>query len=363
MKKDNKKIKVVLVGVGNCASALIQGIVAVQKNQKIVGGVLGKEEVGGYKLSDIEIVAAFDVHKDKVGQDLADAVFVRPNCAQHLTDIAKIGVIVQKGPVMDGVDKEMEKYIPISENQNPSDVKEILKNSGAEILVNFLPSGSERATQFYVESALESGLGIVNAIPVSVANDKSLCELAEKKNLPIIGDDIKSQIGATIIHRAVGDLFPMRGAILDRTIQLDWGGDMDFANLMSSGRYERGKRKTKTESVVSRHPNKDTMDVNVSAVQYIPFLHNTKEAYFRLEGRIFGNMPVSLHMFMQVEDSYDSAGIVADAIRCTRIALDRNIGGVLVSPSSFFCKLPVEQYADVEARIAVDEFIDGKRER
>jgi len=360
---NNNKIKVAIIGVGNCASALTQGIYFSKENPNVISGVLAKKEIGGYKLSDIEIVAAFDVHKDKVGQDLADAIFIKPNCAKQLMQVPKTGIKVYKGPVMDGVDKDMEQYIPISESQSPANVGEILKESGAEILVNFLPSGSEEATRFYAESALENGLGIVNAIPVMVANDKSLSDKAKQKNLPIIGDDIKSQVGATIIHRAVGDLFPMRGAILDRTIQLDWGGDMDFANLMSSGRYERGKRKTKTESVTARHPNKDIMDVNISAVQYIPFLKNTKEAYFRLEGRIFGNMPVVLHMFMQVEDSYNSAGVVADAIRCAKIALDRKIGGVLISPSSFFCKLPVEQYADVEARKAVDEFIDGKRER
>jgi myo-inositol-1-phosphate synthase len=359
----NNKIKIAIVGVGNCASALTQGIHFSKENPDVISGVLGLKDIGGYKLSDIEIVAAFDVNMEKVGKDVADAIFVKPNCAKKLTQVPKISVRVNKGPVMDGVAEEMERHIPISESQNPANVKEVLRESGAEIIVNFLPSGSEEATRFYAEAALESGLGVVNAIPVMVANDKTLREKAEQHNAPIIGDDIKSQIGATIIHRAVGDLFPMRGAILDRTIQLDWGGDMDFANLMSSGRYNQGKRKTKTESVVSRHPNKNKMDVQISAVDYIPFLGNTKEAYFRLEGRIFGNMPVSLHMFMQVEDSYNSAGIVSDAIRCAKIALDRKIGGVLVSPSSFFCKLPIEQYADVEARKAVDEFIDGKRER
>lgn len=355
------KIRVALVGVGNCASALVQGLTAIKRGDCMVGSVLGDDDAGGYSAKDIEIVAAFDVNNNKVGKDLADAIFEKPNCASFLAKPELTSVTVLRGPLLDGIDPNLRHLVPVDEDAPNSNVSKILRDSGVDVLVNYLPSGSVLATNYYIVAALRLGIGVFNAIPVPVANNPETVALAKKHNAPIIGDDVKSQIGATIIHRAVGDLFPMRGGVLDRTIQLDWGGDMDFANLMSNGRYEHGKRKSKTEAVISRHPNAATMDVNVAAVQYIPFLRNTKEAYFRLEGRIFGNMPVNLHMWMSVEDSYDSAGIVIDAIRCVKHAKDIGASGVIKEASAFLCKWPVEQMADAEALAGLTKWLDNGR--
>ncbi len=352
------KINVALVGVGNCASALVQGIQYYSNPDR---DLIGAEfELGGYNISDINIVLGFDVHKDKVGKTISEAIFIRPNCAEFLTKVDNTPALVYKGEVLDGLDSEIKTYVPTDETQSGVNIETILKKHQVDVAVILLPTGSQQAAEYYTKAAIHADCAVVNGIPANIANNAELVGLAEDRKVPIIGDDIKSQIGATITHRALTNLFPMRHAVVDRTIQLDWGGDMDFRNLTSNKRYETGgKRQSKTEAVIDGLPNKDEVEAQVSAVDYIPFLKNQKEAYTRIEGRIFGGKSVRIDMMIQVQDAYNSAGILVDAIRVAMIGKERQMGGALMVASSLYSKRPPKQLSDAVAYKKLQEFLNG----
>ncbi|MFW9894786.1 MAG: inositol-3-phosphate synthase [Candidatus Thorarchaeota archaeon] len=355
------KINVALIGIGDVACALVQGTENYKKNPDKILGLLS--EITQYSINDINFTVGFDVNANKIGKDLSEAIFIEPNCNMRLYQPDFLNAPVLKGPVLDGLDSNIKNIVPLSENQIPVDVSEELKIRKVDVAVILLPTGSHEAVKFYALAALEAGACVVNGMPSPVVNDQEIVNKAETQNLSLIGDDVKSQVGATIIHRSLANLFPMRGAILDKTIQLDWGGCSDFYNLltpMPNGelRYEQGKRQSKTEAVIANLQNKDTVDCQISAVDYIPFLKNQKEAYMRLEGRIFGGAPVRVDITMFVEDGNNSAGIIADCIRVSKIAKDRNIGGVIQPASSFFMKHPLQQLDDYIAKKSLIEFIE-----
>lgn len=356
------KINCAIVGVGDVCSALVQGVENYKKNPDKMIGIL--PEITQYSIHDINFVLGIDVNSNKVGKDLSEAIFAEPNCNMRLFTPSILNAPVIKGPIMDGLDSNIKNIVPVEETQKPEDITKELKNRNVDVTVILLPTGAHEAVKFYVMKALEAGSCVVNGMPSPVVHDPDIVKKAEDQNLSLIGDDVKSQIGATIIHRALTNLFPMRGAILDRTIQLDWGGSSDFCNLltpMPNGelRYEEGKRQSKTESVIANLQNKDEVECQISAVDYIPFLKNQKEAYMRLEGRIFGGAPVRVDITMFVEDGNNSAGIIVDCIRVSKIAKDRKIGGVLHSASSFFSKHPPKQLEDYIAKKELVEFITG----
>ena len=355
------KIRVALAGVGNCASALVQGVEYYStSNDEPIGAV---PELGGYKISDIEFVLGFDVNKDKVGKTLGEAIFVEPNCAEFLSKADGQKGMVYKGEVFDGLDSDIKDFVPVDEGQEPENVEELLRKESIDVLIILLPTGSQEAAEYYTRAALNAGCAVMNGIPANIANNEELVALAKEKNLPLIGDDVKSQIGATITHRALTNLFPIRHAIVDRTIQLDWGGDMDFRNLTSNKRYETGgKRRSKTEAVIDGLPNKDTVEAQVSAVDYIPFLKNQKEAYTRIEGRIFGGKSVRLDLMIQVQDAYNSAGILVDALRVAMVGKERGVGGVIHSAASLFNKRPPQQLPDTVANENLEKFLNGELE-
>ncbi|NVM34646.1 MAG: inositol-3-phosphate synthase [Candidatus Lokiarchaeota archaeon] len=360
------KIDVCLIGVGDVASALVQGVENYKKNPDKIIGML--PEINQYSVDDINFVLGIDVNSSKVGKDLSEAIFAEPNCNMKLFEPDFLNAPVIKGPVMDGLDSNIKNIVPIDNSQELMNITNEIKSKNTDVTVILLPTGAHEAVKFYVMSALEAGSCVVNGMPSHVVKNSEIVEKAKNSNLSLIGDDIKSQIGATIIHRALTNLFPMRGAILDKTIQLDWGGSSDFCNLltpMPSGslRYEEGKRQSKTEAVIANLQNKNTVDCQISAVDYIPFLKNQKEAYMRLEGRIFGGAPVRVDITMFVEDGNNSAGIITDCIRVSKIAKDRNIGGILHSACSFFAKHPPEQLEDYIAKKRLLAFLDNKRER
>jgi myo-inositol-1-phosphate synthase len=355
------KINVAIIGLGNVASALIQGIEYYKQEKKTPIGVL--KEIKDYNCKDINFCLGIDVNKNKINKDLSKAIFIEPNCAIKLYQPKKLNAKVIKGPILDSLDSNIKLYVPVDENQKIDDIRETLKQKNIDVVVILLPTGANKAAIFYAKEALEAGCAIVNGMPALIANNKEIERIAINKKLPLIGDDVKSQIGATIIHRSLSNLFPMRGAIMDRTIQLDWGGDMDFCNLTSNNRYEAGKRQSKTESVIEGLPNKETVDCQISAVDYIPFLKNQKEAYTRIEGRIFGGLPMRIDITMQVQDGYNSAGIITDMIRVAKIGKDRKIGGVLHSAASFFNKKPPKQLDDDTAKKQLVEFINNKRKQ
>jgi len=358
------KINCAIVGVGDVASALVQGVENYKKNPENIIGIL--PEISQYSINDINFVLGIDVNSYKVGKDLSEAIFAEPNCNKKLFTPDFLNAPVVKGPIKDGLDSNIKNIIPTDPNQIVANISQELKNRGVDITIILLPTGAHKAVNFYAFSALEAGSCIVNGMPSPVVGDPEIVKKAEDLRLSLIGDDVKSQIGATIIHRSLANLFPMRGAVLDRTIQLDWGGCSDFLNLltpMPSGelRYEHGKRQSKTDAVIAKLQNKDKVECQISAVDYIPFLNNQKEAYMRLEGRIFGGAPVRIDVTMFVEDGNNSAGIIADCIRVSKIAKDRKIGGVLHSACSFFAKNPPEQLDDYIAKKRLIEFIEGTR--
>ena len=353
-------INVALVGIGNNACALVQGIEYYKKNPDKIIGLL--PEIKEYTVKDINFVVGFDIDDNKIGRDLSKAIFMKPNCKCDLYQPQNLNAPVLKGPRLDGADSKIAEHIKIS-NIKEVNVKDELIKRKVDVLVIMLPTGSQKAAEFYAKEAINAGCAVVNGMPSLIANSPEIVKLATDKKVPIIGDDIKSQVGATIIHRSLANLFPMRGAILDRTIQLDWGGGMDFCNLLSNNRYEGGKRQSKTESVIANLPNKDKVEVQISAVDYIPFLGNQKEAYMRLEGRIFGGAPVRVDITMQVQDNFNAAGILADAIRVAMIGKKRKVGGVLQSAASFFNKKSPEQLGDDIAKEHLIEFLKNKRER
>jgi len=362
------KIKIVIVGVGNCASSLIQGIEYYKhrKSDEAIG--LMHWEVGGYMPGDIEVVSAFDIDKRKVGLDVNKAVFSKPNCTTvFCPDIPKIGVKVRMGKILDGFSEHMksyeDQYTFVLENEpEPTEVEivKILQDSGAEILVNYLPVGSEEATKFYADCALEAGVAFLNNIPVFIASDPVWAKRFEDKNIPIIGDDIKSQLGATITHRVLTDLFKKRGVKLERTYQLNTGGNTDFLNMLDRVRLA-SKKESKTEAVQSVAAKRlENENIHVGPSDYVAWQKDNKVCFIRMEGKLFGDVPMNLEMRLSVEDSPNSAGVGIDAIRCAKLALDRKQGGVLTAPSAYFCKHPPKQFTDNEAYQMIETFIEKK---
>jgi myo-inositol-1-phosphate synthase len=365
------KIRIAIAGVGNCASSLIQGIeyykgLGDRHPDKSLG--LMHYNLGGYKPADIDIVAAFDIDRRKVGRPLKEAVFAKPNCTKVFNkEIPDYPVTVKMGEILDGISQHMKDYPEerrfIAADKKPCDVAKILKQSGAELLLNYLPVGSEKATAFYAEACLKTGVSLVNCVPVFIASSRSWAKRFEERNIPIIGDDVKSQIGATIIHRMLTKLFIDRGVKIDNTYQLNVGGNTDFLNMLNHTRL-KSKKISKTEAVQSQLTNPLNADnIHIGPSDYIPWLNDNKVCFLRMEGRGFGNIPVNFELRLSVEDSPNSAGVVIDAIRCCRIARDRKTGGALVSPSAYFMKHPIKQFSDEQARNMLEEFIAGKRDR
>ena len=361
------KVKIALVGVGNCASALVQGIHYYSGKDENDAVGLMHWSIGGYLPSDIEVTAAFDLDKRKVGQDVNVAVFAAPNCSQQFfPQLPASGVKVQMGKILDGVSPHMLDFeddytfvISDAPEQNQQQIVEALRSSGAEVMVNYLPTGSEEATRFYAECALEAGVAFVNNIPVFIASDPTWAARFAEKNIPLIGDDIKSQMGATIIHRALTELFAKRGVKLERSYQLNTGGNTDFLNMTNHDRLA-SKRISKTEAVQSaakkRLPDRD---IHIGPSDYVPWQKDNKVCFMRMEGQIFGDILINLEMRLSVEDSPNSAGIAIDAIRCCKLALDRGIGGLLEGPSAYFSKHPPHQYPDHRAYQLTEDFIKG----
>jgi myo-inositol-1-phosphate synthase len=362
-----KKIRVAIVGVGNCSSSLIQGIhyYLKKENEEAIG--LLHWDIGGYKPYDINVVAAFDIDKRKVGKDVAEAIFEKPNCTKVFSkDIPKTGTKVQMGRVLDGYSEHMRSYSSASTflvandpEPDQEQIIRILKESGAEILLNYLPVGSEQATRFYAESALEAKIGFVNNMPVFIASDPTWARRFEENGLPLIGDDIKSQLGATIVHRTLVDLFKKRGVKLTRTYQLNTGGNTDFLNMLNRTRLITKKR-SKTEAVQSVASKRlDDENIHIGPSDYVPWQKDNKVCFIRMEGEIFGGVPMELELRLSVEDSPNSAGIVIDAIRCCKLALDRGEAGVLLPVAAYFMKHPPIQYSDNEAFHMTEAFIQG----
>jgi myo-inositol-1-phosphate synthase len=355
-----KPIRVALVGVGNCASSLVQGV-AYYRNTKDGESTPGlmHANLGGYRIADIEFSAAFDISAAKVGTDLAAAIYAKPNNTFRFCQVPELGVEVRRGPTLDGLGKYLRDVVP--ESEAPSvDVTRVLRDTGTEVLVNYLPVGARRATEFYAGQALEAGCGLVNCIPVFIASDFKWRKRFETQGLPLLGDDIKSQVGATIVHRLLANLFRERGVRLDRTYQLNFGGNTDFLNMLERERLE-SKKLSKTRAVTSQldHVLSDA-EAHVGPSDYVPWLLDRKFCHIRLEGTTFGDVPLNCELKLEVWDSPNSAGVVIDAVRCARLALDRGLGGALVGPSAWFMKSPPEQFTDHEARLRAEAFIRGE---
>jgi myo-inositol-1-phosphate synthase len=356
------EVRVALVGVGNSASALIQGVQYYRnaKENKNVPGLM-HVNFGPYHIRNVKFVAAFEVNKDKIGKDLSEAIFTAPNCCEKFADVPSLGVKVTGGPVLDGAAEHMKKVFNVYKNEvGPEHVVDVLKKSKAQILVNYLPVGSHKAARFYAQSALDAGCAFINCMPEFIASDGSWSKKFEEKGFPIAGDDIKSQLGATILHRSIAKLCVDRGVIIDETYQLNLGGDTDFLNMTVEERLKT-KRISKTEAVTSMVPY--DLPTRIGPSDYVPFLGNKKICYLWLKGRKFGDRPLTMSVKLEVEDSPNSAGVVIDIIRAVKIALDRKIGGALLSISSYAFKHPPIQVPDALAKQAVEEFIQGKRER
>lgn len=358
------KICIAIAGVGNCASALIQGIEFYKSIDEAPIGLM-HEEIGGYRVGDLEVVAAFDVDARKVGRDLSEAVFAPPNCTKvFYRGLPEYGVVVEMGPVLDGVSEHMAEYPRDSTfvvaDAEPVNVAEALRGSGAEILVNYLPVGSEDATAYYARSALDAGCALVNCIPVFIASDSLWSRRFEDARLPVVGDDIKSQIGATIVHRALAKLFTDRGGVIDRTYQLNTGGNTDFLNMLNRRRLV-SKKISKTEAVQAELPLPlESENIHIGPSDYVPWQKDNKLCFLRIEARIWGNVPVNLELRLSVEDSPNSAGSAIEAIRCAKIALDRGMGGPLKAISAYVMKHPPIQISEEESRRMVEEFIAGE---
>ena len=352
-------VRVAIVGVGNCASSLVQGVEFYRHaGADNVPGLM-HADLGGYHVRDIDFVAAFDVAQGKVGRDLARAIFAAPNDTEQFAQVPDMGVMVRRGPTLDGVGSMMRDVL--RESEEPAiDVAATLRAVKADVLVSYLPVGSERATAFYAEQALAARCAFVNCIPSFIAANPAWRARFEKAGLPLIGDDIKSQVGATIVHRALTNLFRERGVRLDRTYQLNVGGNSDFRNMLERDRLA-SKKISKTRAVTSQiGAVLPEGDVHIGPSDHVPWLTDRKIAYIRLEGTAFGNVPLSCEVKLEVWDSPNSAGIVIDALRCAKLALDRGMGGALVGPSSYFMKSPPQQFTDEEARRRTEAFIEGK---
>lgn len=354
------KLRVGIVGVGNCASSLVQGLTYYRDasgNEPIPG--LMNASLGGYHVSDIEISAAFDVADSKVGKDVAEAIFADPNNTRKFTDVPKLGVEVKRGMTFDGIGRYVAERVREAPCQ-PVDVAQVLVDTRTDILVSYLPVGSQQASEWYMEQALAAGCGVVNCLPVFIASKPEWAARFRDKGLPLIGDDIKSQVGATIVHRVLANLFRERGVRLDRTYQLNFGGNTDFQNMLERERLT-SKKISKTQAVTSQldvplAPD----DVHVGPSDFVPWLHDRKWAYIRLEGTTFGGVPLNAEVKLEVWDSPNSAGVVIDAVRCAKLAMDRGESGALIGPSSYFMKSPPQQFTDDEARELTRRFIAGE---
>lgn len=360
-------INVAIVGVGNCASSLVQGIYYYgAMNDESPAGLM-HEELGGYRCKDVRVVAAFDIDERKVGKDVSKAIFEKPNCTEVFhSDLPETGVQVKMGRVLDGYSDHMESYpddrrfMPLKANEpTKAEVVAALREANADVLMNYLPVGSQQATEFYAECALEAGVAFVNNIPVFIASNPVWAKRFEDAGLPIIGDDIKAQVGATIVHRVLTDLFKMRGVPIDRTYQLNTGGNTDFLNMKNQLRLE-SKKESKTEAVQSVAAKRiEDENIHVGPSDYVPWQNDNKICFIRMEGRLFGDVPMNLELRLSVEDSPNSAGVAIDMIRCAKVALDRGVAGAVAAPSSFFCKHPPIQYTDDVARQLTEAFIAG----
>jgi myo-inositol-1-phosphate synthase len=355
----NDRIRLAIVGVGNCASSLVQGL------EFYRGAVAGKDipglmhpVVGPYAVSDVEVVAAFDVDGKKVGRNVSEAIFTEPNNTIRFADVPPTDVMVQRGPTLDGLGKYYREMIEESD-QGAVDVAAALRDVRANVVVSYLPVGSEEATRHYAAAAIRAGAGFVNCIPVFIASDPEWAKRFSDAGVPIVGDDIKSQVGATIVHRILAKLFEDRGVHLDHTSQLNFGGNMDFMNMLERERL-RSKKISKTQSVTSQlRRGIEPTDIHIGPSDYVPWLNDRKWAHIRLEGREFGNVPMTIELKLEVWDSPNSGGVAIDAIRCAKVALDRGVAGPLIGPSAYFMKSPPVQFSDEAAREMVEEFIIG----
>lgn len=360
-----KKIKVAIVGLGNCASSLIQGLYYYNNKENSAIGLM-HEELGGYLLSDIEIVLAIDIDGRKVGKDISEAIFAEPNCTKKFCeDIPQMGRKVEMGVVLDGISPHTESYpseirVVVSSEKEPSkkELVELIKKSNADMIINYLPVGSTAAVKYYAECALEAGVGFINCMPVFIASDPEWIEKFREKGLPCIGDDIKSQLGATIVHRELIRLFESRGIKVEHTYQLNTGGNTDFLNMLNRDRL-RDKKISKTMAVQSNLENKmNDSDIHVGPSDFVEWQKDNKICFLRIEGRQFGDVPMNLELRLSVEDSPNSAGVVIDAIRCMKIALDNQLVGDIVEPSSYFMKHPRVQCEDFFGRQQLEEYIN-----
>lgn len=368
----SNEIRIAISGLGNCASSLVQGLYYykdVKDDDELVPGLM-HNIVGGYKISDIKVVAAFDIDKRKVGKDVGQAIFEKPNCTiTFCHDVPQdTGVKVKMGPVLDGCAPHMKDYPEdqtfLVSKEKPVDVAEELRKTGAQILLNYMPVGSQKATEYYAQAAIEAGCAFVNCMPVFIVSEKKWEDKFKKAGLPCLGDDIKAQVGSTIVHRTLAHLYCNRGVKIDRSYQLNVGGNTDFLNMYGAHTRLRSKKISKTEAVESQLFKRLSYDnLHIGPSDYVPFLKDNKIGFIRIEGRKFGNVPTQIEIRLSVEDSPNSAGCVIDAVRLSKIALDRGISGALLSGSAWLMKHPPEQFVDEKAFEMVEEYIDGKRER
>jgi myo-inositol-1-phosphate synthase len=366
-----EKIRVAIAGVGNCASALLQGVEFYQRQTdtgpaRSIG--LMHWEISGYGPGDLKVVAAFDIDARKVGRPVEEAIFAPPNCCYRLVDrVAPTGVAVQMGPVLDGVSPHMLQYPPeqtfVVADREPAPVAEVLKETGAEVLLNYVPVGAEKAARYYAECCLEAGVSFINCMPTFIVSDPEWGRRFEAAGIPVVGDDVKSQLGATILHRALVHQFRQRGLVVDRTYQLNVGGNTDFLNMLNRDRLAT-KKASKTKAVLSLlPPDFDLNHIHIGPSDYVPWQRDNKVAFLRLEGRGFGGAPMHLEIRLSVEDSPNSGGCMIDAVRCAKLGRDRGIAGALTSISAYTMKHPPEPLEDEEAFQRVEEFIAGRRER
>ncbi len=354
-----EKVRVAIIGVGNCASALVQGVHFYKDapDDAFVPGLM-HVNLGGYHVRDIEFTAAFDINQDKVGLDLGEAIWQEPNNTIKFADVPRLGVTVSRGMTHDGLGKYLSQVITKAPGPT-ADIVRILKDTGTDVVVNFLPVGSEMATKWYVEQVLDAGCGLVNCIPVFISREGYWQNRFVERGLPVIGDDIKSQVGATIIHRVLTRLFSERGVRVDRTYQLNFGGNMDFYNMLERERLE-SKKISKTNAVTSQLDYElPAGDIHVGPSDYVPWLTDRKWCHIRMEGTTFGNAPLNVELKLEVWDSPNSAGVVIDAVRCCKLALDRKLSGAIIEPSAYFMKSPPVQFTDDEARRELEAFING----
>jgi myo-inositol-1-phosphate synthase len=361
----NRDIRVAIVGLGNCASALIQGIEYYRdvKDDDFVPGVM-HTNFGGYRIGDIKVVAAFDVNSNKVGKDLSEAIYAAPNNTTVFAKVPKTGVTVQRGPRLDGVNKYTADLVPVDAKQKPVDVVKILKDLKVDAVVNYLPVGSQEATEYYAQAAIDAGCGFVNCIPVFIASDPKWAKKFKDAKLPVIGDDMKSQVGATIVHRTLVNLFLDRGMKIDRTYQLNTGGNTDFLNMLERERLEF-KKISKTEAVSSQIFDRGhtiaAEDIHVGPSDYVPWQKDNKICFIRIESKHFGDVPMNLELRLSVEDSPNSAGVVIDSVRCMKLALNKGYGGPIIEPAAYFQKHPPKQIEDRTARQLVEDYITANK--